>query len=294
MTVRQKAIDFANRLELSHFDYVSIKQMLEKLGYAVLEYSDENRTVTAVLSGLEITFPERADAFSFFGKNEKYVFVRQTLSQEEKTAALATEAGNIVLGHFNGTTTLGIDSTKRLDAVSFAMILREICLQKGIKKWIIRHTAEAATAALTILLAVSLSITALVFYLSVDDGMMNPFEEISASSFDSALPDLFEIEFDNGTDDLINNGITDSITTDAEDAVTAFSHVNPSVETQTAQQTEEKTEIQHENVYYVTKSGNKYHTRDCSYIKDVSSCTEIDEAQIKSMEYEPCKRCIKQ
>jgi len=47
-----------------------------------------------------------------------------------------------------------------------------------------------------------------------------------------------------------------------------------------------------ENVY-VTPNGKKYHKQTCLLIKD-HELTELDQAQAKEQDYEPCKKCFKE
>lgn len=43
---------------------------------------------------------------------------------------------------------------------------------------------------------------------------------------------------------------------------------------------------------YITKSGRKYHKKDCFYIRKSSSITEINVNEAKSLGYTPCSVCI--
>ncbi len=60
-----------------------------------------------------------------------------------------------------------------------------------------------------------------------------------------------------------------------------------------AGETPETEQVTSDNTtYYVTKSGKKYHVKSCSYLKDLSKCTEISPTEAATLGYEPCKRCI--
>lgn len=80
--------------------------------------------------------------------------------------------------------------------------------------------------------------------------------------------------------------------------ITEITEVTTSAST-TAQVAEEKTSETHtqksavdsEQIYYVTKSGKKYHIGTCSYLS--KSKIEITAVGISSGGYEPCSRCIK-
>lgn len=44
--------------------------------------------------------------------------------------------------------------------------------------------------------------------------------------------------------------------------------------------------------YYITESGNKYHEKDCIFVKDKTSVHRMTEEEFESGEYEPCRICL--
>lgn len=44
--------------------------------------------------------------------------------------------------------------------------------------------------------------------------------------------------------------------------------------------------------YYITSTGNKYHAKNCGYIKGKKNAKRLTIDQYESGEYEPCKKCI--
>ena len=44
--------------------------------------------------------------------------------------------------------------------------------------------------------------------------------------------------------------------------------------------------------YYITKTGTKYHVRDCMYIRNKTDVRRMTEEEYESGEYEPCKACL--
>lgn len=44
--------------------------------------------------------------------------------------------------------------------------------------------------------------------------------------------------------------------------------------------------------YYVTSTGNKYHTEDCSFVNGKDNSSRMTVEQFESGEYEPCSRCF--
>ena len=44
--------------------------------------------------------------------------------------------------------------------------------------------------------------------------------------------------------------------------------------------------------YYITSSGNRYHTEECKYVKDKSTAHRMTTEEFKSGDYEPCGICL--
>lgn len=51
-------------------------------------------------------------------------------------------------------------------------------------------------------------------------------------------------------------------------------------------------EKQYYGEYYITDSGNKYHEKDCIYVKDKTNTHRMTIEEFESGEYEPCKMCL--
>lgn len=51
-------------------------------------------------------------------------------------------------------------------------------------------------------------------------------------------------------------------------------------------------EKQYYGEYYITESGNKYHEKDCIYVKDKTNTHRMTVEEFESGEYEPCKMCL--
>lgn len=44
--------------------------------------------------------------------------------------------------------------------------------------------------------------------------------------------------------------------------------------------------------YYITSTGNKYHDKDCGYVKGKDNVERMTREQYESSEYEPCGKCL--
>ncbi len=44
--------------------------------------------------------------------------------------------------------------------------------------------------------------------------------------------------------------------------------------------------------YYITTTGNKYHEKDCIFVKDKTTASRLSEEAFESGEYEPCDMCL--
>lgn len=54
----------------------------------------------------------------------------------------------------------------------------------------------------------------------------------------------------------------------------------------------ENSKAQGTEEYYITKTGMKYHVRDCMYIRNKTDVRRMTEEEYESGEYEPCKACL--
>lgn len=44
--------------------------------------------------------------------------------------------------------------------------------------------------------------------------------------------------------------------------------------------------------YYITSSGNKYHEKECIFVKDKTNVQRLTKEQFDSGEYDPCQMCL--
>ncbi len=51
-------------------------------------------------------------------------------------------------------------------------------------------------------------------------------------------------------------------------------------------------EKQYYGEYYITSTGNKYHDKDCGYVKGKDNIEQLTIEQYESGEYEPCGVCL--
>ena len=51
-------------------------------------------------------------------------------------------------------------------------------------------------------------------------------------------------------------------------------------------------EKQYYGEYYITETGNKYHERDCIFVKDKTNIHRLTVEQFEAGEYEPCGTCL--
>jgi hypothetical protein len=51
-------------------------------------------------------------------------------------------------------------------------------------------------------------------------------------------------------------------------------------------------EKQYYGEYYITETGNKYHERDCIFVKDKNNIRRLTVEQFEAGEYEPCGTCL--
>lgn len=272
LSIRQKAIEFANKYNLLNFDCFTLQQILEQCGYRVLEYSDDFVKTADALKDLDSQATGIADVF--LKENIRCVFVRKSLPEEDKAVLLAEQTGIIVLlGGIEN-----ITDSQRYDCLTFSLYLRDLCKEKGVGAWFTRHKTGALATVAMLLLVACMSLSSVVLYFSTLSGTVNPLDSLT-SSVDNALAPAQTVQVD-----IFDNN-----------AVAAFSPVDlPLTEgVDGTVQNSDVSEETGEEYFYVTKSGKKYHISSCTYIKDISACSKVSKEDILQKGYEPCKRCIK-
>ena len=118
-----KAKSFLKEFGSNKLDYESLKKIVEKQGYAVVEYNhiynDEN--VSELIEALHLSDDIiRSRGFTYADRNHRIVFVHEDLSFAEKLLVLAHEEGHIYCNHMCSGSIIGRDVQEEYEANEFA------------------------------------------------------------------------------------------------------------------------------------------------------------------------------
>lgn len=213
--VKSSVKKFIKKYKIKEITYPVLEQIINSLGFKIQYFNKYSQKSIALFENLHIKNP--AKCFTFASEDFRYVFVSDSLNNDDKLYLLLHEIGHIYLNH--------IEQNVILDNVKFEKQANEFAFWTEIK--LRKRKLFHKIIIVLIALILSLSVGVFIYHSNIDKNIEN----------------------------------------------TSVSENNASV-------------------YYITKTGNKYHTKDCRHItgRDVTAVS-IDD--LKNMGYEPCADCIK-
>ena len=264
--VKFAVLRFVTDYKIKEYSSKELLRALENMGYAVTELENQNEKILLI--------DAKQNFFIFDNGTVKYVALPYGLSEEEKCFTLLTALCEIYVSRNRLLPKGAIPE-------DFATELVKHLSNKSVFSHIKCHFFEYVSALILLIITLCFSLTAIFLEKNLDKKITLPdFEHTNQlSAFDLEENENKEIisvfnsidipsQNDLGISSIIDNNISDfesDMQIVSDDSTT---------------------------VYYVTKSGNKYHIDTCSYIKDLSECTSMTLAQMDN-KYTPCKRCIK-
>lgn len=121
--VKLKAKRFLKEFGVHVIDYPTLREILEKQGYSIVEFNtaSNDETVSTLISILRVgDNVKHSRGFTFADNNHRIVFVHAELSEKEKLIVLAHEEGHIYCGHLASGSIIGRDVQEEYEANEFA------------------------------------------------------------------------------------------------------------------------------------------------------------------------------
>lgn len=214
--VKSSVKKFIKKYKIKEITYPVLEQIINSLGFKIQYFNKYSKKSIALFENLCIKNPPKC--FTFASEDFRYVFISDSLNNDDKIYLLLHEIGHIYLNH--------IEQNVILDNVKFEKQANEFAfwIEIKLKKRKVFHKI------IIILLALILSLSVGVF-----------------------------IYNSNSTNTNSNSVILND----------------------------------NNDVYYITKTGDKYHTKDCRHIAG-REITAVSIDDLKAMGYEPCEDCIKE
>ena len=218
--VKEKAYSVLRRHKLTTPSLDDLMHLADELGYTVLDYSksSEESSAGVLIQKLGLSsFAQNGNSFVYKNNDIKLIFLRETMTANEKLYSLAHELGHIYRGHMkNGACCKDADMEEEHEANEFAHYL----LHPGFKGTLLAVVSRHRIASIIILIALLCGIISLPVTKHV---------QLTRSYYGE---------------------------------------------------------------YYVTETGHKYHTGDCSMIKDKTNIHRLTIEEYESGKYEPCHLCL--
>lgn len=290
-----------NKLPITNND---IRQIIHEHGYSIITYDAEKSKITNIFKKIGIySIAVHSKGFTFTGNDDipKTIFLKSTLSSQERLYVLAHELGHIALEHINSCSILGYNSyshenkSQEDEANEFIIaFLAPICVLKFTR---LRNNAETISyhTGLDIVSAkyvsdnlkyfkyknftyleqeVKTQFTEYIKYFSIKKLNLENFLILLSIILSVIISFLILRPFyPTSADDTKIEPIKTTLT---------YPYINISG----------TTDVSKDANVFITKSGTKYHISDCSHIKN-REVTEISTKTAVERGYQPCKDCIK-
>jgi hypothetical protein len=275
MTVQECAKVFIKKYDVQKLTYSKLEEIIEELGYKVKKFDIYNKRSIEFLDNLSLLKQiEHSKCFIYSCKNLKLIFISGSLNSKEIKTLLLHEIGHIMLNHiFNTNGLISENITYEIEANEFVYLVQEQLKKRKVLQSVINS------------LFYTLILTACVTSLLIG------YKLISSSS-----------DSDQYTSYNNSNSIVSQIQTTTIESVTTLSKKTTStlktntLQTTTTPDTSEITiqssqQQNNENIYYITKSGTKYHLSTCYHIVG-RAATSATKEELENAGYSPCTDCL--
>lgn len=285
MKTTEQAKSFIKKYGVSSISYNEMEEIINQLGFKIRKYDSMSGSSMQLLDKLKLrNYSEAKDCFTYSCGNLKLVFIRDFISANNGAMLLLHEIGHIVMGHISDTGLIDESIQCEEDANEFAFTVKvQLTKKESIRK---------IKTAIASVFAVALSAT--IFFTGYKLLMPDTASSDSSITASSSLP---EISQNDTSSETAEEDISSQEAESKPETTTAETKKPKTTTTTTTTLTttippEAEQSVVEEEVYYVTRSGNKYHTADCYYVagRPTISMT-LDE--IEELGYTPCSHCIR-
>ncbi len=272
-----KVADYARALiteyNIRKLDRQTLELIIDNLGYKIIQFNKlvNDDSVEFLIESLSLENDiKQKQCFTYSSPAFKRIFICDNISDSDSTKALLHEIGHIYMGHKldSESDTLHIEN----EANEFVYVVFNLLKKRRIKKYAV--AATFGTVVCFIIITSSILGT-----IALRKGNNNALTVNQDSSLlDSAVVTATTAAPETST----------ATTTTKQTTTTSITTTAPASTTTTKQITQQNNDTE---MYYITKSGTKYHLANCYHItgRIVTSASKED---LESMGYQPCADCI--
>lgn len=155
--IRLQARAFVKEFDLHDLDYYSLKSVIEKQGFTVVEFNHlyNNQDVELLIQTLSLTTAiNRSRGFTYVDKHHRIVFINENLSDEEKLVVLAHEEGHIYCGHIKNSSVFGQDVQEEFEANEFVHFLLNQTKVQRLRRWVRHHKISVIVTSIVLIVIV--------------------------------------------------------------------------------------------------------------------------------------------
>lgn len=261
-----------------------VENTIKKYGWNIIEYSLKSNVHIKLLDKYNVlSIAERSKAFTYKHETEKIIFIRSNLSANDKRMLLTHELGHIVLGHMADNNVLGykpgglIDEGQEDEANEFALeFLAPVCVLTK------KHISTPQLVSSTTLLDTKRSRL-------VADEVHN---HKKYTEYELKLCNQFSVTKKEKNIKIRYIVVAIITATILITATITTDHKSYQENMDYTQNTQEATPAPQITDVIVTKTGQKYHNPNCSYIKNKTNLIHMTADEAIQAGYQPCEICI--
>lgn len=294
VTIMAKEFVAQHKINNDNLNYDLLERIIIDLGFTIINFDPNNTLETEKLfSKLNLDkYTKQQKCFIYSCSGIQYIFIVKTLTTNEKIPLLLHEIGHIVLKHPIECSIISTRSPEyETEANDFSCKVREFAensskTDKALKLSFVGVLLTALVAVITLTMVVILRMPDKSDYFVIDT-----YSASSSSLLESSTTD----EDDTSSQETESKPETTATTTakpKKSKTTTTTTTTTTTPSTTIPPETAQPYENGVEEVYYVTKSGTKYHTADCYYVSNRATIA-LPLSELEELGYTPCSHCIR-
>ena len=273
------------KYSISNVDETGLKTVIAGEGYTVIRFSkigindQTERLLTAL--GLE----ERAvynDSFTYNDIERRIIFIRKDISDDEFLYLLAVELGRVLSFKTSVDNVIGLSAEENRNAHEFAHHMLDLAEHGFIYNFFKSYTVQSIVFAVSAIITLSIVVCFFAirgYIYNIEFPAQSVVSDVNKADINTSAVNSADV-----SQNIISNFEKNEVNID-NDATKglAESEIIPVDENNDSYELSE---------FYSTRSGKKYHTKDCGYIKG-KEIVPVLLSNIETGEYTACSRCIK-
>lgn len=275
MTVQECTKNFLKKYDVQKLTYEKLEAIVHELGYKIKKFDIYSNRSMEFLDNLGLDEQaKRLKCFTYACKGLNLILVSDSINIKDEKVLILHEIGHIVLNHIIDTKGLVSDNvTQETEANEFVFQV----INQLKKRNILKFALNCAFYALILSACCAAIIGGYKLSISSKDGSVDTTVSVSEVVTTTAATTSETSD----TTTIVEQPATTTTT-----SITTTAPVSTTTTNQLTKQDNNDTDV-----YYITKSGTKYHLASCYHITG-RAVTSASKNELESKGYQPCADCI--